>query len=82
VLLNLVQHMMIDLKHDQVQLKSITFYSIMMVDLTSSLMLVVIGFVTTFGAMEAAWRMGKMIGKRGEKQSCGGRPKMMLCDLA
>jgi hypothetical protein len=30
-------------------------------------MLVAIGFVTTFGAMEAAWRMGKMIGKRGEK---------------
>ena len=75
--------MMIDLKHDQVQLKSITFYySIMMVDLTSSLILVVIGFVMTFGAMEAAWRMDKMIGKRGEKQSCGGRPKMMLCDLA
>jgi hypothetical protein len=39
----------------------------MMVDLISSIMLVTIGFVTTFSAMEAAWRMGKMIGKRGEK---------------
>jgi hypothetical protein len=38
-----------------------------MVDLISSIMLVAIGFVTTFSAMEAAWRMSKMIGKRGEK---------------
>jgi hypothetical protein len=38
-----------------------------MVDLISSIMLVAIGFVMTFSAMEAAWRMGKMIGKRGEK---------------
>jgi hypothetical protein len=58
---------MIDHKQDQVELKSITFYSTMMVDLISSIMLVTIGFVTTFSAMEAAWRMGKMIGKRGEK---------------
>jgi hypothetical protein len=30
-------------------------------------MLVALGFVPTFVAMEAAWRMGKLIGKRGEK---------------
>jgi hypothetical protein len=39
----------------------------MMVDLINSLMLVAIGFVMTFGAMESARRMGKMIGKRVEK---------------
>lgn len=39
----------------------------MMVDLINSLLLVVLGFVPTFVAMEAAWRMGKIIGKRGEK---------------
>jgi hypothetical protein len=39
----------------------------MMVDLINSLMLVALGFVPTFVAMEAAWRMGKLIGKRGEK---------------
>jgi hypothetical protein len=54
----------------------------MMVDLINSLMLVAIGFVTTFSAMEAAWRMGKMIGKRGKKRFRGGWPKMMLSDLA
>jgi hypothetical protein len=39
----------------------------MMVDLINSLVLVALGFVPTFVAMEAAWRMGKLIGKRGEK---------------
>jgi hypothetical protein len=39
----------------------------MMVDLINSLMLVALGFVPTFVAMEAAWRMGKLIGKREEK---------------
>jgi hypothetical protein len=39
----------------------------MMVDPINSLMLVAIGFVMTFGAMESARRTGKMIGKRGEK---------------
>jgi hypothetical protein len=39
----------------------------MMVDLINSLMLVALGFAPTFVAMEAAWRMGKLIGKRGEK---------------
>jgi hypothetical protein len=37
----------------------------MMVDLVNSLMLVELGFTPTFVAMEAAWRMGKIIGKRG-----------------
>jgi hypothetical protein len=39
----------------------------MMVDLINSVMLVAIGFVMTFGRMEVSWKMGKMIGKRGEK---------------
>jgi len=38
----------------------------MMVDLVNSLMLVALGFAPTLVAMEAAWRMGKIIGKRGE----------------
>lgn len=38
-----------------------------MVDLINSLMLVTLGFAPTFVAMEAAWRMGKVIGKRGQK---------------
>ena len=37
----------------------------MMVDLINSLMLVALGFAPTLVAMEAAWRMGKIIGKRG-----------------
>ena len=37
-----------------------------MVDFINSLMLIVLGFAPTFVAMEAAWRMGKLIGKRGE----------------
>ena len=41
----------------------------MMVDLISSLMLVALGFVPTLVAMEAAWRMGKIIGKRGEEKT-------------
>ncbi|HEX2106330.1 MAG TPA: hypothetical protein VHF28_01240 [Nitrososphaera sp.] len=40
----------------------------MMVDLINSLMLIALGFGPTFVAMETAWRMGKIIGKRaGEK---------------
>ena len=38
-----------------------------MVNLIDSLMLMVVGFAPTFAAMEAAWRMGKMIGRRSEK---------------
>jgi hypothetical protein len=46
-------------------------------------MLVALGFAPTFVAMEAAWRMGKVIGKRGQKKlSHGGRCKMLLSDLA
>jgi hypothetical protein len=40
----------------------------MMVDLVNSLMLVALGFAPTFVAMEAAWRMGKIIGKRGGEE--------------
>jgi hypothetical protein len=59
---------MIDHKQDQVQLKSITFYSTYNGRLDKlANPCDDIGFVTTFGAMEAAWRIGKMIGKRGEK---------------
>lgn len=39
----------------------------MMVGLINSLLLVALGFALTFVAMEAAWRMGKIIGKQGEK---------------
>jgi hypothetical protein len=39
-----------------------------MVDLVNSLMLVALGFVPTFVALETAWRMGKMVGKRGGGQ--------------
>ena len=38
----------------------------MMVDLFHSFIMVVLGFGPTFVAMEMAWRMGKIIGKRGE----------------
>ena len=38
-----------------------------MVDFINSLMLIALGFAPTFVAMEAAWRMGKLIGKCGEK---------------
>jgi hypothetical protein len=39
-----------------------------MVDLVNSLILVALGFAPTFIAMEAAWKMGKVIGKRGEEE--------------
>jgi hypothetical protein len=39
-----------------------------MLDLVNSLILVGVGFGPTIVAMEAAWRMGKIIGKRGEKK--------------
>ena len=53
-----------------------------MVDLVNSLMLVALGFAPTFVAMEAAWRMGKIIGKRGEeKHSRGDMCEMLLYDL-
>ncbi len=59
---------MTDHKPDRVELRSIMLYSTYEGrDLINSLVLVAIGFVTTCGALEAAWRMGKMIGKRGEK---------------
>jgi hypothetical protein len=38
----------------------------MMVDLFNSFILVALGFGPIFVAMEMAWRMGKIIGKRGE----------------
>ena len=38
----------------------------MAVDIVGSILLVALGFAPTFAALEAAWRMGKMIGKRGE----------------
>ncbi len=38
-----------------------------MLDLINTLMLVALGFAPTFVAMETAWRMGKIICKRGEK---------------
>jgi hypothetical protein len=40
----------------------------MMVDLVNSLILVALGFAPTLVAMEAAWRMGKIIGKRGGEE--------------
>ena len=57
---------MIYQKPDQVGLKSNHFLFPTMVDLINSLMLVALGFALTLVAMEAAWRMGKIIGKRGE----------------
>jgi hypothetical protein len=45
-------------------------YIFMAVDIFTGLLFsifVALGFVPTFVAMEAAWRMGKLIGKRGEK---------------
>jgi hypothetical protein len=39
-----------------------------MVDLFSSLILIALGFGPTFVAMETAWRMGKIIGKRGGRE--------------
>jgi hypothetical protein len=39
-----------------------------MVDVVNSLTLVALGFAPTFIAMEAAWKMGKIIGKRGEEE--------------
>ena len=57
---------MIYQKSDQVGLKSNHLLFPTMVDLINSLMLVALGFAPTLVAMEAAWRMGKIIGKRGE----------------
>jgi hypothetical protein len=37
-----------------------------MVDIISSIMLVALGFAPTYVLMEAAWRMGRMVGRRGE----------------
>lgn len=56
---------MIYQKPDQVELKSNYLPFPNMVDLINSLTLVALGFAPTFVAMEAAWRMGKIIGKRG-----------------
>ena len=58
---------MIYQKPDQVELKSNYLLFTNMVDLINSLMLVALGFAPTLVAMEAAWRMGKVIGKRGQK---------------
>ena len=41
----------------------------MMVDLVNSLILVALGFAPTYIAMEAAWKMGKIIGKRGVEKT-------------
>jgi len=38
-----------------------------MVDMLSLVMLVALGFVPTYVIMEAAWRMGRMTGRRGER---------------
>jgi hypothetical protein len=59
---------MIYQKPDQVGLKSNYLLFPNMVDLINSLMLVALGFAPTLVAMEAAWRMGKIIGKRGEEE--------------
>ena len=50
----------------------------MITDLIHSLTVVAVGFVIIFGAMESVWRMGRMVGKRGEKQLLGGWPKIMM----
>jgi hypothetical protein len=60
---------MIYQKPDQVGLKSNYHLFSNMVDLINSLMLVALGFAPTLVAMEAAWRMGKIIGKRGEEKT-------------
>jgi hypothetical protein len=77
---NLVQHMT-DYKPDRVELNRSRYIQLMMADLIHSLTLVAIGFVTIFDAMKSPWRMGKMVGMRGEKQLLGGWPKMMMSDL-
>jgi hypothetical protein len=59
---------MIYQKSDQVELKSNYLLFPNMVDLINSLMLIALGFAPTLVAMEAAWRMGKIIGKRGEEE--------------
>ena len=46
-----------------------------MVDLVGSILLVALGFVPTLSALEGAWRMGRMIGKRGEPVIAGARAK-------
>jgi hypothetical protein len=38
----------------------------LIVDLTESTAYIVLGFAPTFAALELSWRMGKVIGKRGE----------------
>jgi len=59
---------MIDNNRHQVELKTvIRSIEIMMIDLVTSLALIALGFVPTFGAMEAAWKMGKRIGRSSEK---------------
>ena len=40
----------------------------MIADPINMFMRVTIGFAKTFGAMEAAWKTGKMSDKRGEKK--------------
>jgi hypothetical protein len=60
---------MIYQKPDQVGLKSNYLLLPNMVDLINSLMLVALGFAPTLVVMEAAWRMGKIIGKRGEEKT-------------
>ena len=64
---------MIYQKPDQVELKSNYLLSPNMVELVNSLILVALGFAPTFVAMEAAWRMGKVIGKRGQKKTLAWR---------
>jgi hypothetical protein len=46
-----------------------------MVDMISSVMLVALGFVPTYIIMEAAWRMGRMTGKRGERPLAGAKAR-------
>jgi hypothetical protein len=46
-----------------------------MVDIVSLVMLVALGFVPTYAIMEAALRMGKMTGRRGERPLAGARAR-------
>lgn len=52
-----------------------------MVDFINSLMLIALGFAPTFVAMEAAWRMGKLMASAEKKPSCGGRCEMLMYEL-
>jgi hypothetical protein len=50
----------------QAQLINHSHTVLLMVEIISAIMLVALGFAPTYVLMEAAWRMGRMIGRRGE----------------